>query len=248
MAIEMVGTDSIKALDAVTVYGANIARCVLILGLLWLCTANPQIEWSNKTVLFGAQSCVPFTTQAKTLRSITRMAQDVSAVLTPSTSQVSSNHTPGLEMVTLEEFINICEEESSKAYLMQYRGASSSVDEWNVGAFVGAVMEEDKKGGKDEEPVFLPAQYSDFADVFDKRGADVLPQHTQHDLAIETEDNKVPPFGPTYDHSRLELEVLREYIDEMLAKGFIVPSKSPLGAPVLFTKKSDGGLRMCVDF
>ena len=45
-----------------------------------------------------------------------------------------------------------------------------------------------------------------------------------------------------------KLEVLREYINEMLARGFIVPPKSPSGAPVLFTKKSDGGLRLCVDF
>ena len=56
--------------------------------------------------------------------------------------------------------------------------------------------------------MLLPAKYADFADVFDKRRADVLPEHTHHDLAIETEDNKVPPFSPTYDHSRLELEVL----------------------------------------
>ena len=109
---------------------------------------------------------------------------------------------------------------------------------------VGAIVIDDVEGKKAADPVILPAKYANFADVFDKAQADVLPEHTQHDLAIETEDNKVPPFGPTYDHSRLELKVLREYIDKMLAKRFIISLKSPSRAPVLFTKKSEGGLCM----
>ena len=41
---------------------------------------------------------------------------------------------------------------------------------------------------------------------------------------------------------------LRKYIDENLAKNFIRHSKSPAGAPILFVKKKDGSLRMCVDY
>ena len=96
--------------------------------------------------------------------------------------------------------------------------------------------------------VVLPEKYSDFADVFDKAKADVLLSHSRHDLAIKIENNKVPLFGPVYDHFKLELDVLREYIRDMCAKSFIVPFKSPFGAPILFTKKKDGGLRLCIDF
>jgi hypothetical protein len=48
--------------------------------------------------------------------------------------------------------------------------------------------------------------------------------------------------------SAVELDTLRAYLDEMLAKGFIRTSTSPGGAPVLFAKKKDGSLRLCVDY
>ena len=64
--------------------------------------------------------------------------------------------------------------------------------------------------------------------MFDKTQLDMLPEHIQHDLAIETKNNKIPIFGLTYDYNRLKFKVLREYIDEILAKRFIVFSKSLL--------------------
>ena len=47
--------------------------------------------------------------------------------------------------------------------------------------------------------------------------------------------------------SAVELDVLKKYIKDNLEKGFIVPSTSPVGALILFTKKRDGGLRLCVN-
>ena len=41
---------------------------------------------------------------------------------------------------------------------------------------------------------------------------------------------------------------LRKFIDENIAMGFIYPSRSPHGAPVLFIQKKDGSLRLCCDF
>ena len=46
--------------------------------------------------------------------------------------------------------------------------------------------------------------------------------------------------------SHKELLVLKEYIEENLAKGFIRHSSSPAGAPVLFVKHANGSLRFCV--
>ena len=46
----------------------------------------------------------------------------------------------------------------------------------------------------------------------------------------------------------MELETLKAYIETNLANGFIRPSKSPAGAPILFDRKSDGSLRLCVDY
>ena len=94
----------------------------------------------------------------------------------------------------------------------------------------------------------LPEEYREFSDVFSKTKADTLPEHRPYDLRIELEDGAVPPLGPIYSLSQLELDTLREYIEENLRSGFIRPSNSPCGAPVLFVKKKDGSLRLCVDY
>ena len=62
------------------------------------------------------------------------------------------------------------------------------------------------------------------------------------------EEGKSPPFGPIYQLSEKELKVLKEYVDDNLAKGFIKPSTSPAGSLVLFVPKKDGSLRLCVDY
>jgi len=46
----------------------------------------------------------------------------------------------------------------------------------------------------------------------------------------------------------MELAELKVQLQELLDKGFIRPSNSPWGAPVLFVKKKDGTLRLCIDY
>ena len=91
----------------------------------------------------------------------------------------------------------------------------------------------------------LPKQYKFYQDVFEKKNADILPQHRPYDYAIDIEDGAQVPFGPIYNLSQDELATLKEYIDENLAKGFIRHSKSLAGAPILFVKKKDESLQMC---
>ena len=51
-----------------------------------------------------------------------------------------------------------------------------------------------------------------------------------------------------YRMSEKELEELKRQLDLLLEAGYIRPSLSPWGAPVLFAPKKDGGLRMCIDY
>ncbi|KAH7443388.1 hypothetical protein KP509_02G032100 [Ceratopteris richardii] len=101
---------------------------------------------------------------------------------------------------------------------------------------------------KKDDPVELPNQYKGFEDVFEKKNAGILQEHRPYDCVIELQEGAQPPFGPIYKLSSEELTELRKNIDENLAKGFIKHSKSRAGAPILFVKKKDGTLRMCVDY
>ena len=99
-----------------------------------------------------------------------------------------------------------------------------------------------------EDMEHVPAEYHHYHDAFSKQKADQLPEHRPFDHTMPLEDGTTPPYGPIYSLSEKELGVLREYLDENLKKGFIVPSESPAGAPILFVKKKDGSLRLCVDY
>ena len=67
-------------------------------------------------------------------------------------------------------------------------------------------------------------------------------------MKINLEEGTQPSLRPIYSLSPSELEALRFYLDENLATGTIRPSKLPFGAPILFVKKKDGSLRLCVDY
>ena len=92
-------------------------------------------------------------------------------------------------------------------------------------------------------------EYSDFIDVILKAKALMLPEHTElNKHAINLENGKQPPYGPIYSLGLVELETLKTYIKTHLKTGFIWPSKSPTGAPILFNKKPDGSFYLCVDY
>ncbi|GBG58641.1 hypothetical protein CBR_g40 [Chara braunii] len=74
----------------------------------------------------------------------------------------------------------------------------------------------------------------------------VVSRPIQH--RIEIEPSSGTPKGAVYRMSPRELEELRKQLDEFLEKGWIRPSSSPFGAPVLFVPKKEGELRMCIDY
>jgi hypothetical protein len=95
----------------------------------------------------------------------------------------------------------------------------------------------------------LPPEYESFAGVFsEKESLAALPEHTRVRHSIPIEEGKSVPYGPIYPMSAEELRILREYLDDHLQKRWIQKSESPAGAPVLFTPKKDGKLRLCVDY
>ena len=220
-------------------WGADIAGVDVILGLPWLRWANPRIDWAKETLRFPGQSSVgaaavlPF----RPIRNVRKPKAPIPAASTVNhDDRVHEGQRQPLDIavVNKEEFARLCKAEGVQAFVLDYKDLRGDPQ--------GAASIRDAKA------IELPSQYSEFEDVFDPAEADILPKHGPYDHAIELEEGKEPPFGPVYNMSVTELDALREYVDEMLAKGFIRPSKSPAGAPVMFVKKKDGGLRLCVDY
>ncbi|GJR29557.1 putative reverse transcriptase domain-containing protein [Tanacetum coccineum] len=87
----------------------------------------------------------------------------------------------------------------------------------------------------------------DFEDVFpdDLSG---LPPQRQVEFRIDLIPGATPVAKSPYRLAPLEMQELSEQLQELQDKGFIRPSHSPWGAPVLFVKKKDGSFRMCIDY
>ncbi|GBG79014.1 hypothetical protein CBR_g28727 [Chara braunii] len=101
----------------------------------------------------------------------------------------------------------------------------------------------------DSPPPPVPSNIQTLLDRFSEvlaepRGVPTRPvRHT-----IEFVKGAVPPKGCVYRMGLGELEELRRQIDEMIDKGWIKPSESKFGAPVLFVPKKGGKLCTCIDY
>ncbi|KAA0048090.1 hypothetical protein E6C27_scaffold385G001650 [Cucumis melo var. makuwa] len=87
----------------------------------------------------------------------------------------------------------------------------------------------------------------DYPDVFPEKLSGLPPQR-EIEFAIELEPGTVPISRAPYRMAPVELKELKVQLQELLDKGFIRPSVSPWGAPVLFVKKKDGSMRLCIDY
>ncbi|RVW79623.1 Transposon Ty3-I Gag-Pol polyprotein [Vitis vinifera] len=75
-----------------------------------------------------------------------------------------------------------------------------------------------------------------------------LPPEREMEFTIDLVPGTGPMSKAPYRMAPVELKELKVQLQELLDKGFIRPSVSPWGAPVLFVKKKDGSMRLCIDY
>nr|GFB82027.1 putative reverse transcriptase domain-containing protein [Tanacetum cinerariifolium] len=75
-----------------------------------------------------------------------------------------------------------------------------------------------------------------------------LPPTRQVEFQIDLVPSATPVARAPYQLAPAEMQELSTQLQELSDKGFIRPSSSPWGAPVLFVKKKDGSFRMCIDY
>ncbi|KAD4586366.1 hypothetical protein E3N88_23967 [Mikania micrantha] len=87
----------------------------------------------------------------------------------------------------------------------------------------------------------------EFPDVFPEKLPGV-PPYREVEFTIDLVPGAEPISKAPYRMAPTELKELKEQLEELLDIGFIRPSVSPWGAPVLFVKKKDGTMRLCIDY
>ncbi|CAI5483057.1 unnamed protein product [Closterium sp. Yama58-4] len=123
-----------------------------------------------------------------------------------------------------------------------------TVNESNTGylALVMAAAEEVKPGS--ELPAAVKEVLEQYKDIMPDDLPTSVPPARTHEHEIVEEPGAKPVSRAPYRLSPTELTDMKKQIEYLLDRQLIRPSTSPYGAPVLFTPKPDGSLRMCIDY
>ena len=217
--------------------------CSLVLGYNWLAQHNPLIDWVNGSVNFCpslqenlAPSCVMANTPLASLFFLDISLQSLdSAVSIPvSETSMSNSEWPNIAIIGATAFLHASKLLGSNNFELYL----CSLD----------IQANFAKLAEASDLSNVPSKYHEFADVFSKTKAEVFAPHHPYDLKINLEEGAQSPVSLIYSLLASEQEALKEFIEENLNTGFIWPTSSSYGAPVLFVKKKDGSLCLCVDF
>ena len=110
-------------------------------------------------------------------------------------------------------------------------------------AFLATIYTDEVVGGGDPDGIPLVREFHDgFGSLHG------IPPDRADPFIIELEPGTAPLSKNPYKMAPAEMAELKKQLEELLDKGFIHPSVSPWGAPVLFVKKKDGSFRLCIDY
>ncbi|GJV70461.1 putative reverse transcriptase domain-containing protein [Tanacetum coccineum] len=115
-----------------------------------------------------------------------------------------------------------------------------------LGSFDVIIAHITEKKSKEKRLEDVPIVH-DFPEVFPE-DLPRLPPTRQVEFQIELVPGAAPVARAPYRLAPSEMQELSNQLQELTDKGFIWPSSSPWGAPVLFVKKMDGSFRMCIDY
>jgi len=94
----------------------------------------------------------------------------------------------------------------------------------------------------------VPKTYHSFLHLFDKKSSERFSESRSWDHKIEMKEDFQPKVFKKYNLSPIEQQEMDKFINENLAKGYIVPSQSPMASPFFFVSKKDGSFRPCQDY
>ena len=252
--------------EELPMFVTQLGHYPIVLGIPWMDLHDINIRFHSRTVTFGSQycstHCLPQRSDSCSSSQVSNLASKVAQRYEPAVSagageieaRLSTSHrNPDKNNVD-----NLQKSSSSKPIQIAALGGrafrrvahkqkltvfSISLHEINL-----ALQPEEKPKKKLVLEEYIPKEYHDFLPLFSEALAKNLPPHRSYDHKIPLREGFTPPFGPLYPLSKTELETLKEWFEENLSKGFIRASSSPAASPILFVKKNDGTLQLCVDY
>jgi len=215
------------------------SECSIVLGHKWLTHYNPLIDWvlSSLTFQTPAESLLaPPLTPSPVLSSnpVSGLSGQSDPSLAPSVDTLVCTP-PHISLINAAAFVCAWKLEGSTKYQLQLCPTDSA-------------KAHSSSASTPPDLDIIPPEYCNYADMFSKAKASELPPHRNYDLKINLEEGTSPPLGTLYSLSPVELSTLQTFINKNLNTGFICPTASSHTAPVLFVKKKDGSLCLCVDF
>src|SRR5260221_9989332 len=191
----------------------------VVLGYNWLTQHNPSIDWVETKITF----------------------QDLRKGRTPEKLLSLTPEAIDIHLVSERTMKKLSQETGSTTFLLSPIDTLWPAPHWLKARAAATDPPEDPLS-------VIPMEYLEFCDIFFGDKANVLAPHRPYNLKINLEEGAKPFHGPIYSLSPPELSALREFLEENIKNGFICPSKLPWGSPVLFMKKKDSSLRLCMDF
>ena len=95
----------------------------------------------------------------------------------------------------------------------------------------------------------VSSEYHDFLNVFSKKLVDVFSLHRKHDHTIKLKSEiEELSYVSLYNMSEDELLLMKKYLEENMKKRFLTTSSAFFASPILFAKKSERELRLCVNY
>jgi len=219
------------------------SSCSLVLGYNWLAQHNLLIDWVNKLINFHpslqenlASSCVAANIPLASPFFLDTPLQSLDSTVSIPVSETSMSNSgrPNIAIIGAAAFLHTSKLLGSHNF--------------ELCLCFSDIQANSAKLAETPDLSNVPSEYHKFADVFSKTKAEILPSHHPYNLKINLEEGAQPPVGPIYSLSASEQEAFKEFIEENLNTGFIQPTSSLHNAPVLFVKKKDGSLCLCVDF
>ena len=186
----------------------------LILGIDWLRRHNPVIDWSSETLSF---SCCSSGLSEGDASPTSASADSPRIISEPDLGMASNDRSdsrpPDIKIVDVASLF-IIPDVAACGILHPGRSTINVISTQGASHGESAALADPSL---DHIKSLLPGKYHSHAHLFRDKEVEVLaPHRSQHDIKIEIDEGKSPPFGPIYSLSQVECEVLRKYIDDML--------------------------------